>query len=440
MTEIFCFIYINLEVFLVPVLVYKIILALSQLIGGHRMKKKILAVVIILNVLFSVTLVYSVTNFQSIDVLFNNIKIQVNGKDVNQDNILYEGTTYVPLRAVAELLGKEVTWDENTRTAGINDKAGQDEGSSVGVPVDYEIITTQLAEFIGEAPHKNGNKWYKVETKYTEVYFFNTAATMEWVVEDIDNQFAYILDFRGLEWDGYKLPIYFYGEDTKLTGDSGYYGSNYRHDTKIISMSADYDYDEINYMSENGQNISFKEDPRHTLVHEISHHLNNPRIETTSMWLEEGLAYYLSYNYDFKVVDESKYPDYSDRKFIDLVFSESDSYSIDAWVNYIKRDIPNYSKEGISTILDFNGIARSHYGMVEEDTPDARYVEPLIIEYLVDTYGQSKLVELYEELHAYSGGNKLDVTSYVEAVFSKKLSVLEEEFREYIGLEAYYID
>jgi len=404
------------------------------------MKKRIVALFIILNVLFSMTLVYSVTNYQSIDVLFNNIKIQVNGKDVNQTNILYEGTTYVPLRAAAELLGKEVTWDGGTRIAGINDKAGQAEDTLVNIPADYEVIPTIDAKFIGEAPQKNGNKWYKVETKYTDIYFFNTAVTMEWLAQDVDNQFEYILDFRGLEWDSYKLPIYFYGEDPKLTGDMGYYGSNYTNDTKVISMSADHDYAEITFMSENGQNISFKEDPRHTLVHEISHHLNNPRIETTSMWLEEGLAYYLSYNYDFKSVDENTYPDYQDRKFIDFVFAESDEYSMEAWINYIKSEIPRYSKESISSILYFKGIARSHYGMADEDTIDARYVEPLVIEYLVDTYGQSKLVELYEELHAYSGGGKVDVTSYVEAVFEKKISVLEEEFREYIGLEEYYTD
>lgn len=47
----------------------------------------------------------------------------MNGKKVDADNILYNGTTYVPLRAIAEMLGKEVSWDQVTRTASINDKA-----------------------------------------------------------------------------------------------------------------------------------------------------------------------------------------------------------------------------------------------------------------------------------------------------------------------------
>lgn len=59
---------------------------------------------------------------QKIDVMLNSINLTVNGKAVKADNILYKGTTYVPIRAVGEMLGKDVTWDAKTNTAGINDK------------------------------------------------------------------------------------------------------------------------------------------------------------------------------------------------------------------------------------------------------------------------------------------------------------------------------
>lgn len=59
---------------------------------------------------------------QQIQVKFNSINISVNGEAVNSKNILYEGSTYVPLRDVAEMLGKDVIWDDDTRTAHINDK------------------------------------------------------------------------------------------------------------------------------------------------------------------------------------------------------------------------------------------------------------------------------------------------------------------------------
>lgn len=60
---------------------------------------------------------------QTNEIVFNKINIEVNGQKVEADNILYNNTTYVPLRKVAEMLGKEVKWNEETNTAGISDKA-----------------------------------------------------------------------------------------------------------------------------------------------------------------------------------------------------------------------------------------------------------------------------------------------------------------------------
>lgn len=59
---------------------------------------------------------------KTIEVSFNTVNLTVNGKKVDADTILYKGTTYVPLRAAAEMLGKEVGWDSETKTASINDK------------------------------------------------------------------------------------------------------------------------------------------------------------------------------------------------------------------------------------------------------------------------------------------------------------------------------
>ena len=76
--------------------------------------------VVISTLLISTALGTSVK--KTIEVVYNSVNITVNGKKVNADNILYNGTTYVPLRAVSEALGKEVGWDQNTKTASINDK------------------------------------------------------------------------------------------------------------------------------------------------------------------------------------------------------------------------------------------------------------------------------------------------------------------------------
>ena len=63
---------------------------------------------------------------RTIEVIYNSVNLTVNGTKVNADNILYNGTTYVPLRAVADALGKDVGWDQATYTASINDVGFKD--------------------------------------------------------------------------------------------------------------------------------------------------------------------------------------------------------------------------------------------------------------------------------------------------------------------------
>lgn len=59
---------------------------------------------------------------ESIEVYRNLVKIDVNNIRINADNFLYKDTTYVPLRAIAEFLDKEVGWNLYTKVASINDK------------------------------------------------------------------------------------------------------------------------------------------------------------------------------------------------------------------------------------------------------------------------------------------------------------------------------
>lgn len=83
--------------------------------------KKILIIMITMALLIS-SFVSASSAKKNIEVIFNAVNIEVNGQKVNEDTIVYKGTTYVPLRAVAEMLDKEVGWDQKTNTASINDK------------------------------------------------------------------------------------------------------------------------------------------------------------------------------------------------------------------------------------------------------------------------------------------------------------------------------
>lgn len=56
-----------------------------------------------------------------IEVVFNPLKLKVNNNDVNTDHLVFNGTTYVPLRAVAEMLNKQVEWNEEEKSVNIMD-------------------------------------------------------------------------------------------------------------------------------------------------------------------------------------------------------------------------------------------------------------------------------------------------------------------------------
>lgn len=129
------------------------------------MKKYIKGVItgaIIASVLMNTA--FSATVKKSIEVVYNSINITVNGDKVNSDNILYNGTTYVPLRAISEILGKEVRWDKSTNTASINDeifekseKSKVDSKENLNEETSGQAVDSQLKKaMIGETITDNG--------------------------------------------------------------------------------------------------------------------------------------------------------------------------------------------------------------------------------------------------------------------------------------------
>lgn len=73
-------------------------------------------------VLTLTTPVLADTIIQTIDVTLNTVKVEINGEKLDTDNILYNGTTYLPMRAIAEAVDKDVEWNQRTMTANIVNK------------------------------------------------------------------------------------------------------------------------------------------------------------------------------------------------------------------------------------------------------------------------------------------------------------------------------
>lgn len=93
-------------------------------------KNKYIALGLLLVLIFTSTGVFA-SSLKNIEVGFNEITLYVDGKKVDTDNILYKGTTYVPLRATADMLKKNVSFDASTKTANISDSGVKDSATAV---------------------------------------------------------------------------------------------------------------------------------------------------------------------------------------------------------------------------------------------------------------------------------------------------------------------
>lgn len=119
---------------------------------------------------------------QNINVVYNNIKIVVDGKiivpeDVNGNIVepfIYNGTTYLPVRAVSQALGKDVDWDEKTKTVYISEiispqtptKVETSEKGTVKVEEEDIPLTETPRTNTVEVPKEEGNGSSNQRTVY----------------------------------------------------------------------------------------------------------------------------------------------------------------------------------------------------------------------------------------------------------------------------------
>ncbi len=105
------------------------------------MKKYItvyLAGIITAAVILSATPVFAETG-KTIDAVFGLVKLVVNGKPVDKETLAYNGTTYVPLRAAAEIFGLEVNYDDKTKTAYLGAAPVASGGNTLTVDGDFKV-------------------------------------------------------------------------------------------------------------------------------------------------------------------------------------------------------------------------------------------------------------------------------------------------------------
>jgi len=82
-------------------------------------RKSMIGVLVLTALLLLSTTAFADGIYRSITVLFDNIRVEFNGKEVNFDTepLAYNNRIYVPIRFVVEEMGGEVFWDSKEKKA-----------------------------------------------------------------------------------------------------------------------------------------------------------------------------------------------------------------------------------------------------------------------------------------------------------------------------------
>lgn len=106
---------------------------------------------------------------QALTVTYNDIKLNINGqyftpKDVNGrivEPFIYQGTTYLPVRGVAQAVGYQVSWDQATQTVYLSNGGNNCNNYPSNPPVASTPISTNLVDTLKPF-------------SYTDEYYFDT--------------------------------------------------------------------------------------------------------------------------------------------------------------------------------------------------------------------------------------------------------------------------
>lgn len=95
------------------------------------------------------TAVQATSLTKKIDATFRNIKVYYNNqqKSMEQEPFIYNGSVYLPVRAVSELVNKTVEWNSSTNSVLVSDKGGV---STTDLTAELTAKNLEIAKLMGE--------------------------------------------------------------------------------------------------------------------------------------------------------------------------------------------------------------------------------------------------------------------------------------------------
>ena len=160
----------------------------------------------------------ALSNSRTAELFFRDIKITLNGsaispKDANGNTVepfIIDGTTYLPVRAVADAMGLDVSWDDATNTVVLKDKRPQGTtkteyhtNDTWTVPGQWSLTITGVTETDDRNPYsdKTPAAVYVVDYTYTNLGYDPEDSFSDGLFMTIDDT---IIDSAGSM--GYSYP------------------------------------------------------------------------------------------------------------------------------------------------------------------------------------------------------------------------------------------
>ena len=114
---------------------------------------------------------------KTVEIVYNSIKINVDGNEITpkdaNGNVVepfnYNGTVYLPVRAIGEALGKDVSWDGNSQTVFLKDKAQTTAQATTSAPPapTQPAPATETTTFSGQLAKQDSVDTYNFALPYS---------------------------------------------------------------------------------------------------------------------------------------------------------------------------------------------------------------------------------------------------------------------------------
>lgn len=151
--------------------------------------------------------IFADSGLEMISAGLNSIKVTLNGKTIEADNLLYDGRTYVQLHTITDMIGADLTWDGDTRTAGLITEVSEIDMNKMDLIIDgykdpyidYSLLGLSSSKIKGIAVESSvsGVSLDYSDNGFTVNHSFNANETLKVSVMAVDQTIEVTLKTSG---------------------------------------------------------------------------------------------------------------------------------------------------------------------------------------------------------------------------------------------------